>query len=215
MFRPSLQDCVLEDRLLPVISNLGMIVLTTGGYVLMIPFPGASVYPGGSPGGSVTSGVSGTLIPTSFSIAGSGGISSLQPGNLTGVANLGAAGTTGASGVAGAAIAVGSGANDATAPSTALVTRNTVAFDTPILPPLIGRLSGDHSPVLPVGQIYRGGIPMTAPAPAPSGPQGQPASSPLGARSVSPSPIPRDGAPLRIPSDASSKLPKTLADAVP
>jgi hypothetical protein len=66
-----------------------------------------------------------------------------------------------------------------------------------------------------VGQIYRGGIAVTAPAPASSGPQSQPTSSPLGARSVNPSPIPRDGAPLRIPSDASSKLPKTLADSVP
>jgi hypothetical protein len=93
MFRPGLQDCVLEDRLLPVLSNLGMIVLTTGGYVLMTPFPGASVYPGGSPGVGTASGVSSTLIPASFSMTGSGGISRLQPGNMTGVPNLAATGT--------------------------------------------------------------------------------------------------------------------------
>ncbi len=40
-FRPDLGECVLEDRLPPAISNLGVIVLTTGGYMLLIPFPGA------------------------------------------------------------------------------------------------------------------------------------------------------------------------------
>ncbi len=39
-FRPDLQDCLLEDRLSPVVSNLGVIVLTTGGFYLLIPFPG-------------------------------------------------------------------------------------------------------------------------------------------------------------------------------
>ena len=34
-------DCVLEMRLAPVISNLGVIVLTTAGYVLVVPFPRA------------------------------------------------------------------------------------------------------------------------------------------------------------------------------
>jgi len=34
MFRPNLDDCILEDRLPPVVSNLGLVVLTTGGYVM-------------------------------------------------------------------------------------------------------------------------------------------------------------------------------------
>src|SRR5271155_973064 len=33
-FHPDLQACELEDRLLPVIANLSVIVLTTGGYTL-------------------------------------------------------------------------------------------------------------------------------------------------------------------------------------
>ena len=124
VFRPGLQAAALENRVLPASAIPGTIVLTTGGYVLTTSSPGAALDPGSAPGG----GVSGALFSTSLYVTGSGGISSLQPGNLTGVANLGAAGTTGASGGAGATIAVGSGANDATAPSSPLVTRNTVAF---------------------------------------------------------------------------------------
>jgi hypothetical protein len=154
---PDLQACELEDRLLPVIANLGVIVLTTSGYVLMTPFPGASAYPGGSPGG--------TAIPTAFFMTGSGGISSIQPGNITGVPGLAAAGTAGSSGGASATITVGSGANDATAATIPLVTRNTIANDALNPPPLIGRPSGDRSPILPSGQFYRGGVPVTAPAP--------------------------------------------------
>ena len=45
MFRPDLDDCVLEDRLAPVIANLGVVVLTTSGYMLLIPFPGSLVTP--------------------------------------------------------------------------------------------------------------------------------------------------------------------------
>lgn len=39
IFRPDVNDCVLEDRLAPAIANLGVIVLTTGGYMLLTPFP--------------------------------------------------------------------------------------------------------------------------------------------------------------------------------
>src|ERR1039458_4105041 len=103
-FHPDLQACELEARLLPVIANLGVIVLTTGGYILMIPYPGAAAYPGGSPGG--------TAIPTSFFITGPGGTSSIQPGNITGIPSLAATGTAGSSGGACATFTVGSGAND-------------------------------------------------------------------------------------------------------
>jgi hypothetical protein len=61
---PDLRACVLEDRLVPVIPNLGLgaIVLTTGGYVLTSAFPGIA-------------------IPASFVMTGSAGISGMQPGN--------------------------------------------------------------------------------------------------------------------------------------
>jgi hypothetical protein len=45
MFRPDLAEGILEDRLPPVISNLGLIALTTNGYILLIPFPGAYLSP--------------------------------------------------------------------------------------------------------------------------------------------------------------------------
>jgi hypothetical protein len=43
---PDLRDCVLEDRLVPVMPNPGMwpaIVLTTNGYVLASAFPGVAI----------------------------------------------------------------------------------------------------------------------------------------------------------------------------
>jgi hypothetical protein len=184
-FHPDLQICELEDRLLPVVANLGVIVLTTGGYVLMTPFPGAMSSMGNSPGG--------TAIPTTFSITGSGGISSLQPGSIAGVPGVPGGGTTGSSGSGGVTITVGSGANDATA-SISLVTRNTIANDALNPAPLIGRPSGDRSPILPAGQFYRGGIPVTAPAPPASGAPGEQSSR-------SPSNNPVDSAPSLLGGD--------------
>ena len=140
---PDLQACVLEDRLVPVIPNelqgllapvvpnLGPIVLTPAGYVLMSSFPG-------------------TAIPVSFVVTGSGGISSMQPGNGTG--NGGAAET----------IVVGSGANDAVGTIIPLVTRNTIANDALNAAPRIGRVLGDRSNVLPLEQVDRGGLPVSA-----------------------------------------------------
>ena len=152
-FHPDLHACELEDRILPVIANLGVIVLTTGGYVLVIPSPGVVAYPGG------------TAIPTSFFMTGSGGISSIRPDNITGISSLSATGTAGSSGGASATIAVSSGANDATAASIPLVTRNTIANDALNPPPRIGLQTGDRSPVLPAGQFYQDGVPRTAPEP--------------------------------------------------
>ena len=43
-FRPDLLASELEDRLLPVISNPGVMVLTTGGYVLLTPSLGGPAY---------------------------------------------------------------------------------------------------------------------------------------------------------------------------
>jgi hypothetical protein len=202
-----LQACALEDRLLPVIANLGVIVLTTGGYVLMTPYPGAAASPGGSPGGAP--------IPTSFFITGSGGISSMQPGNITGIPGLAVTGTAGSSGGAGATISVGSGANNAAAPSISLVTRNTIANDALVPLPQIGRPSGDRSPVLPVGQIYRGGVPETVPVPPSTETAGgQPSRSPR-QRPVDLTPIRLGGAPPRATSDVSANSMKALMDPMP
>ncbi len=196
-FHPDLQACELEDRLLPVIANLGVIVLTTGGYVLMIPFPGES------PGG--------TAIPTSFSMTGSGGISTIQPGNTTGVSSLAATGTTGSSGGAGVTTTAGSAANDPNAASIPLVTRNTIANDALNSLPLIGRPSGDRSPVLPAGQLYRGDVPEIAPAPPSSETPGEQSSrSP-----VNSPPLRLGSAPPRLLSGISDHSIKTQADRMP
>jgi hypothetical protein len=192
-FHPDLQDCELEDRLLPVTANLGVIVLTTGGYVLMIPSPG-------------------TAIPSAFFMTGSGGISSIQPGNSSGIPSLAATGTAGSSGGAGATITVGSGANDATGVSIPLVTRNTIASDALNPAPRIGRPSGDRSPVLPVGQIYRGGVPETAPAQPAAEKPGEQVNRALRQRPVDLAPSRLGGAPPRLPSDVSGDSMKTRVD---
>jgi hypothetical protein len=179
-FRPRLQECVLDERVMPVVANLGTIVLTTSGYLLMTPFPGAmSVGYGAAPG------VSGAPIPTSFSMTGSGGISSVGPSNLTGISAFAAtSAATGAAtavpgsttGAAGLSISVGSGANTPGGPVIPLVTRDTQAFDTPSQRPVNGRASGgDRTPVLPPGQVYSGGVAVPAPgAAAPAETQGEP-----------------------------------------
>jgi hypothetical protein len=191
-FHPDLQACELEDRLLPVIANLGVIVLTTGGYVLMIPSLGAAAYPGGTPVGSA--------IPTSFSMTGSGGISSIQPGDITGIPGLAAPATAGSSGGAGVTIGVGSGAGDPAALNIPLVTRNTIANDALNPPPLIGRPSGDESPLLPAGQFYRGDVPEAAAA-LPS------SETPGELSSRSPSERPGDSFPIRLGGDPPASRP--------
>ena len=65
-------------------------------------------------------------------------------------------------GGAAATIFVGSGANDVVAPIIPLVTRNTIANDALNAAPLIGRVLGDRSDVLPPEQVYRGGLPVSA-----------------------------------------------------
>ncbi len=41
-FRPDLNDCVLENRVSPVVANLGVIILTTGGYAHFDSFSGCA-----------------------------------------------------------------------------------------------------------------------------------------------------------------------------
>ncbi len=115
-FRPDLDECVLEERCLLAIANLGTIVPTTSGLVLLTPFPGANSSGAGSLGSSGPSsgaagGVSGAPIPSGFFVTGLGGISTMRPGNLTGIASLGG-GAALTSGV-GLTIQIGSGANSA------------------------------------------------------------------------------------------------------
>lgn len=193
-----LEACELEDRLLPVIANVGVIVLTTSGYVLTLPSPGASANAGG------------TALPTSFFMTGAGGISGIQPGNPTGVAGLAVTAAAGSSGGTGGTVVL-SGANDPDAVSISLVTRNTIANDALNAAPRIGGPSGDRSPVLPAGQIYRGGVPAPVPVPPPSGILGEQSSrSP-----VESAPIRPVGAPARLPWEISGNLMTARADRGP
>lgn len=115
-FRPDLRDCVLEERSLPAISNFGTIILTTSGLILITPFPGANNSASGSLGStsgggrSTASSVSGVPIPTYLFITGSYGLSSLRPGNITGVPLLAMA-LSGGGGKSSLRIEVGSGAD--------------------------------------------------------------------------------------------------------
>ena len=167
-------DCVLEMRLAPVISNLGVIVLTTAGYVLVVPFPGASASPASMGGGFGASagGASGMPINTAFYILGSGGISSLQPGNTIGVTSPGASAPTGSTGSPGLTINVGSGANNAAALSIPLVTRNTIANDLPNRPPSIGGPPHGYRSAVIATERGQGTTPAlpTPPPPPPTGP---------------------------------------------
>jgi hypothetical protein len=154
-YRPDLRACELEDRLLPAIPGQGAIVLTTGGDVLLLsPFPVTASDPFGE------SGVPEFVTPSVM--AGSGVGFGLPPGNGSGAQGLTATAPTGSNGGAFETITVGSGADDASAASIPQVTRNTIANDAASAAPVIGRVSGDHSAVLPPEQVYRGGLPVTA-----------------------------------------------------
>jgi hypothetical protein len=166
MFRPDLRDCILEDRALMANSNLGIITLTTSGLTLLTPFPGANSSGAGSlgsngGGGGTASSVSGLPIPTSLFITGAGGISSLRPGNITGISSFaGGAGTTGGLSIS---IQVGSGSDAAGGPtSSPVVSRSTVAD--PLQPATFtfigGASTSTNSPVLPPGQSYRDSAPV-------------------------------------------------------
>jgi len=183
---PDLRAYVLEDRLVPVIPNLGpgAIVLTTGGYVLTSAFPGIA-------------------IPASFVMTGSAGISGMQPGNGTG--NGGAAET----------IVVGSGANDAVATIIPLVTRNTIANDALNAAPLIGRVLGDRSDVVPPEQVYRGGLPVSASGGVSTEASGQWSGPNPDERPVDPLPIRLQIRPHRLASGASGHPVGAQADRAP
>ena len=151
----------------------------------------------------LTSAFPGIAIPASFVMTGSAGISGMQPGNGTG--NGGAAET----------IVVGSGANDAVAPIIPLVTRNTVANDALNAAPLIGRVSGDRSDVLPPEQVYRGGLPVSASGGVSTAASGQRSGPNPDERPVDPLPIRLQSRPHRLASGASGHPVGTHADRAP
>jgi len=166
MFRPDLRDCILEERSLLATPNLGIILLTTSGFTLITPFPGANTSAAGSlgssgPSGGTASSVSGVPIPTSLYVTGSNGISSLRPGNITGVPSL-SGGAPGAGGIS-LTIQVGSGANDASGVATNNVVSLTTVGD-PTGPTFIqigGTIPTTSSPPLPLGQPPRATNPLT------------------------------------------------------
>ncbi len=163
--KPNLLDCMLEQRIVPAIANLGVIVLTTSGYTLTTPFPGASNSASSNSVASSASSVSGAAVPTSFYVTGNRGISSFMPGNFTGNPNVGGGTPTATATGSGLTIQVGSGADDANAPSSTS-SRNTPAPDgttAPIMAYIGSTSTGSGTPVLPSGQTY---TPPAPPVPA-------------------------------------------------
>jgi hypothetical protein len=153
-YRPDLRECELEDRLVPAIPDLGAIVLTPGGYVVVSHLPGIAATVASTPGAEA--------ILTSFLTTASVSISSLQPGTSFGLPSLDSMGPTGANVGTAVEIIVGSGADDASAYINPPVRRNTIADNGVIALSVIGRASGDQSAVLPSDQVYRGGLPVAA-----------------------------------------------------
>jgi hypothetical protein len=170
-YGPDLRACELEDRLLPVTPNLGAIVLTTCGYALLLNPFGASSSP--------------TFLTPSV-MTGSLGSPGVQPGNGTGAPGPATTAPTGSNGGAAVTIIVGSGADDAGAPIIPPVTLNSIANDAVNAAAVIGRASGDRSDVLPPGQVYRDGVPVTGPAGASTKAPGQPTGSEPGERPADP-----------------------------
>ncbi len=234
MFRPDLTNCILEERALLAIANLGLIVITTSGLALITPFPGASSSASGSLGSSGPSSgsaasVSGLPTPTSMYITGTGGLSSMKPGNLTGLPSLAAGAGAGAA-AAGLSIQVGSGADTAGGPTNNIsnggATNNVVGLYTVADPTqrttfaFIGGAptSSDSSAVLPPGQSYRDSAPVPPQAPmGVTNQSGAGGSSGMGAGSLAPNPqlgAPRLG-PFNNSRGMSSPLPGSLVPVSP
>jgi hypothetical protein len=199
-YRPDLRACELEDRLVPATLNLGATVLTTAGYVLLLsPFPVMAANPFGM------SGAPDFLTPSVMAgVAGSPGV---QPGTSAGASGLATTAPTRSNPGAAVTIVVGSGANDAGVLNIRPVTRNTIANDALNPAPVIGRVSGDRSAVLPPGQVYRGGVATEVP--------GQRDGRNPDQRPVRPLPIRLQSRPHRLASDASGNPVESLADRTP
>ena len=183
---PDLRDCELEDRLVPAIPNLGL-----GSIVLTT---GGYVLQNALPG---------VAVPALFVMTGSTGISGMQPGN--GKGDGGGAET----------IVVGSGANDAAASIVSLVTRNTIANDALNAAPLIGRVLGDRSDVLPPEQVYRGGLAVSASGGVSTEASGRRSGPNTDERAVDPLPIRVRSLPHHLASGASGHPVGAHADRAP
>jgi hypothetical protein len=209
--KPNLLECILEDRICPAISNLGLIVLTTSGLTLTTPFPGASNSASSTSVSTSAASVSGAAFPTSIYITGNRGISTFSPGNFTGNPNVGGAGGIGTGGVS-VTIQVGSGADEAGGgpANTSTPSRTNGGNGTlnPVLAVIGGTSSsGGGSPTLPAGQTYGS---QTAPvaAPAPFG-MTLPASN-MGGQGGSMSTMPLNpgaGAPTMMPGSSLIRMP--------
>ena len=204
---PDLRACELEDRLLPVTPNVGAIVQTTGGYVLLLsPFPVIAADPFGASGGP------GFLTPSA--VTGSAGVSGLLPRASAGVAGLVTTAPAGSNGGGAVTISVGSGANDDGAANIPQVTRNTIANDALNAAPLIGR-SANRSAVLPPEQVYRGGLAVTASGGFAMEASGERAAYEPAQGPVDPLPLRIRGRPHRLASGASGHLIRSHADRAP
>jgi hypothetical protein len=148
-------------------------------------------------------------------MSGSAGVLGLLSGNSAGVPGLTTTAPTGSNGRAAVTIIIGSGADDASAPIIPPVTRNTVANDAVNAAPVIGRVSGDDSSVLPPGQVYRDGVPVTGPAGVSTKAHGQPAGSLPDEKPADPLRIRLREPAHRLASDASGNLVKSDADRAP
>jgi hypothetical protein len=207
-YRPDLRDCELEDRLVPATPSLGATVLTTGGYALLLsPFPVIASSPFGA------SGTPGFL--TQSVMTGSVGSPGVPPGNGTSASGPVTTAPTGSNGGAAVTIVIGSGADDASAPIIPLVTRNTIASDVLNAAPVIGRMSGDRSAVLPPEQVYQDGVPVTGPAGASTKAPGLPAASQPDEKPADPLRIRLRKPPHRLASDAPEDLVQSDVDRAP
>ena len=153
-FHADLQACELEDRLLPVMNNLGVIVLTAGPHLLLILNPDTA---------NTVGAPNVAAIPSSLSMTSLDGLFNTPSGKHP---------RSGRDGIGRIEREPGCGVRQsAQSPvilppqDIPLVTRNTIANDALNPLPRIGRLSGDQSPILPRGQFYRGGVPVIAPDP--------------------------------------------------
>ncbi|MGP0063477.1 MAG: hypothetical protein ACLQGP_07760 [Isosphaeraceae bacterium] len=206
--KPNLVDCILEQRIAPAIANLGVIVLTTSGFTLTTPFPGASNSASSTSVATSAQSVSGAAVPTSFYVTGNRGISSFAPGNFTGNPNVATGAATGSVGGVGMSIQIGSGADEAggSGSTAAASSRNNPGGGTiaPIMAYIGSTSTGSGTPVLPAGQTY---MPPTPPVPAlaplgvviPGSPTG---STPNSAAPSSPF-NPQAGAPMFTPGSTS------------
>ena len=188
--------------------DLGAIVLTTGGYALLLsPFPVIASSPFGASGGP--------SFLTASVMAGSVGSPGVQPGNGTSASGPATTAPTASNEGAAVTIVIGSGADDASAPIIPLVTRNTIANDALNAAPAIGRVSGDRSAVLPPGQVYRDGVPVTGPAGVSTKAPGQPAGSQPDEKPADPLRVRLRRPPHRLASDAPGDCVQSDVDRAP